>query len=613
MSLLSPLSLLIFVPLGTVIVLLYLLKLKRKERLVSSVLLWQDAVADIQANAPFQKLKKNLLLLLQLLALLSLIIALARPFIRTHSISGNKVVIILDSSASMKSTDVSPSRFEQAKSKVLDIAHRMGSGDSMLIIAAGAKARVVTSFTSDKKNLSSAIKNLKPSDAGCDMRQAMVLALSLVAGKSAHPPRVVVLSDGRVSALRDLPARDVRLDFIKIGSRCNNVAITSIASRKNLSGEQQVFIALKNFAKEARVFNLELSVSGQLIDIREEKLTPGEVKQEILNSIDSLGGRIDAKLDISDDLAVDNVGSVYVSKPKQIDILMISKGNVFLQSALNLDSRIRLVRADAIPADFNSRTYEIVVFDQIAPPDLLPPGGYLLIGCGCKQGPSYNGNSVTRPVIVSSAKNHTVSTFVDFSNLRILKANYLKAKPWATSILEGSNGSLGVAGSEAGRRFVHVSFSLLDSDFPLRVGFPIFMANCIDYLTSPDMSGSGSSVRTGQPVYLDVPPNVTTVDVTDPSGCMKSLKVTQTPVIFDDTDQAGVYRISGKGVKKEIACNLVSMEESNTSPRDILAIGKTSYASSNESVETNRELYGFLILLALGVLTFEWYVYHRRL
>ena len=59
MSLLSPWSLLLILPLGGIIVLLYLLKLKRKEQVVSSVMLWQDAVADIQANAPFQKLKKS--------------------------------------------------------------------------------------------------------------------------------------------------------------------------------------------------------------------------------------------------------------------------------------------------------------------------------------------------------------------------------------------------------------------------------------------------------------------------------------------------------------------------------------------------------------------------
>jgi len=237
MNFLSPLSLLLFLPLAGAVVLLYLLKLKRKEHIVSSVMLWRDAVADIQANAPFQKLKKSLLLLLQLAALLMLAFAIARPFVRAKGISENKIVVVLDSSASMQSTDVSPSRFENAKSRALDVVRKMGPGDTMLVITAGAKTRVVSSFTSDKKALAAAISGLRPVDTGCNMRQAMVLAMSLVAGKSAAPPRIVVLSDGGFGELSDLSARDARLDYLKIGLRCDNVAITGLDSRKTLSGD----------------------------------------------------------------------------------------------------------------------------------------------------------------------------------------------------------------------------------------------------------------------------------------------------------------------------------------------------------------------------------------
>ena len=613
MNFLSPLSLLLFLPLAGAVVLLYLLKLKRKEHIVSSVMLWRDAVADIQANAPFQKLKKSLLLLLQLAALLMLAFAIARPFVRAKGISENKIVVVLDSSASMQSTDVSPSRFENAKSRALDVVRKMGPGDTMLVITAGAKTRVVSSFTSDKKALAAAISGLRPVDTGCNMRQAMVLAMSLVAGKSAAPPRIVVLSDGGFGELSDLSARDARLDYLKIGLRCDNVAITGLDSRKTLSGDQQVFIGLRNFSNRERAFNLEIYLGDQLLDIREESMKPGEARQEILGDPGTASGRVTAKLDLNDDLAADNSGSVYLAGRRAISVLMVSKGNIFLQNALSLDPRTQLTRSDACPADLAKRRIDLVIFDCIEPPSSLPPGGYLLVNTSCSQGPADAGKPVSRPTIIDSDKRHPVSAYVDFTSVRMAEASYLSPRPWAVKLVDGDGGALAVAGSRNGRSFVQLGLSLLESDFPLHVGFPIFVANCLDWLAPSLGAGAASTVRTGQPAYIDVPPGLAEITVTDPGGGKHVLKVTQTPVVCDYTDRAGVYRVRGKGFDREFACNLSSTDESDTKPKDALLIGGRQFASSGKAVRTNREFYGIAIFLALAVLMFEWYAYHRRL
>lgn len=613
MSLLSPWSLLLILPLGGIIVLLYLLKLKRKEQVVSSVMLWQDAVADIQANAPFQKLKKSLLLLLQLLALLAVVGAIARPYIRTQGGQGSRIVVILDSSASMQATDVKPSRFDDVKSKAIGIVGRMGGGDTMLVMTAGSKARVVASFTSDKKSLTEAINRLKPVDTPCNMRQALVLALSLVAGKTRTAPRIVVLSDGGFEALADLSAGNAKLDFMRVGKECGNVAITGLSSRKTLSGEQQVFIGFRNYSKQPKAFNLEIYLNDELVDIREQSLKPGQVRQELLRDVGGLNGRVTAKLDVKDDLAVDNAGSVYLTKPRKISVLMVSTGNIFLQNALNLDPRTSVTKAESLPATFKDSKYDLVVFDGVAPPANLPQGGYLLINTACSQGPAQVGEALSRPSIVDYARNHPVSRYVDFANVQVAEAKRLSPANWATPLVESAGGVLAAAGSRGGRNFVQLSFSLLDSDFPLRVGFPIFVTNCLDWLVPAQTAGAGESIRTGQAMHIDVPANVSQIEVTDPRGNKQAIKVTQTPVIYDNTETTGVYRVTGKGIRKEFACNLTSVQESSTMPKEAFSVGGKKFASTGKPVQTNREFYWPLVLLALGVLAFEWYAYHRRI
>src|SRR5438270_12010941 len=84
---------------------LYFLKLRRREMLVSSTILWKKAVQDLQVNAPFQRLRRNLLLLLQLLILLFLLLALSRPVTHFTPGAGKISVILIDRSASMGARD----------------------------------------------------------------------------------------------------------------------------------------------------------------------------------------------------------------------------------------------------------------------------------------------------------------------------------------------------------------------------------------------------------------------------------------------------------------------------------------------------------------------------
>ncbi len=163
MSFLSPIAAFFALALPVVVV-FYLLKRKRVVRLVPSTLLWQKFLADSQASAPFQKLRNNWLLILQLLLLALVVFALMRPYFTGNATETNLRVVILDGSASMQATDVKPSRFEAAQAEALKWVDSLKDGEQMMVLLAGATTEVKQSPTTDKAALRRALHSCAPTD-----------------------------------------------------------------------------------------------------------------------------------------------------------------------------------------------------------------------------------------------------------------------------------------------------------------------------------------------------------------------------------------------------------------------------------------------------------------
>src|SRR5215813_3251864 len=148
--------------LGAIIIFFYLLKLKRQRRVVASVLLWQRALEEVEANAPFKKLRRSLLLLLQLAALAALVFALARPLIQMRALASGSTVIIIDSTASMSARDEGPrSRLEQARRLARDMVAGLGADDRAAVIESSSRVSVRSGLTADHAALVAAIDEIQ--------------------------------------------------------------------------------------------------------------------------------------------------------------------------------------------------------------------------------------------------------------------------------------------------------------------------------------------------------------------------------------------------------------------------------------------------------------------
>ena len=608
MNLISPQNFL-FAPLIGIIVLLYVLRLKRKERVVSSTLLWQSAVRDLQANAPWQKLRSSLLMWLQILFLVLAVFALARPAIKVLAGGGQTIAIIMDSSASMAATDVAPSRFGFAKSEANRLVNALSSGDEALLISSGAQTRVLAPLTSGKNQLKSAINNTRTSDTNCNLREAIVLASSLL--KSKKNARIYVLSDGAVAPISDLSLKNLDLQFVKIGVRNDNLAITATDVRRGYGSTQaQIFATVRNFSNKEKTIKLELSRDGELVAVRPLTIPANGSQSQLFDDVNFSSGLFSVSFDEKDDLLSDNIAYATLEAPRAIRVLLLSNGNLFLEKALNVDPNVQLTRGSTPSAATGD--YDVVVCDGIAP--IKPNANQLVFNIATDLSPITKSGIAQAPSVADWDRKHPVTRYSSWSDVRFARAQAVQLKGWGKAVLEAERTPLIVAGERGGKRVVWCGFDVRETDLPLRVAFPIFITSSLRWLTAKRGAGEadGQPTRAGETVALQPPANAKEINIKRPDGSTLRLPLQTNPLIFSKTNQVGVYQASaGKEWRQPFGVSLLSKSESDLKPRDALQVGAGKPLQAESRGRANKELWGYLALLGLLLLGIEWWVYHR--
>src|SRR5690242_931830 len=251
------------------LLILYFLKLRRREIVVPSTLLWRKAIQDLQVNAPFQKLRRNLLLLLQMLLLILLLLALSRPITNYKPGAGKTTVLLIDRSASMAAKDCNGhSRLDEAKKRAKDFVSTMDRHASAMVIAFDDRAEAVQQFTEDVNKLKQAIDGIQQTDRLTKLKLAYQLAEAQIAyipeqNRPNQPlPDVWIYSDGRVSDAQDLSIR-ANLNYDMVGTPdAGNIAVVALSAKRSYENptKVQVFARLADYGPKPITAQVQLSV-----------------------------------------------------------------------------------------------------------------------------------------------------------------------------------------------------------------------------------------------------------------------------------------------------------------------------------------------------------------
>src|SRR6476646_8984658 len=291
----SPLALLglLFVP---VVVAMYLLRLRRTDTVVPSTLLWQRRAADVEANAPWQRLRRSLLFLLQLLLVAILAFLAARPFVERPAGLARDLVVIVDTSASMAATDVQRDRLGAAKQAAIEALKDLPSGGKVSVIEAGRTARIVATGTSDLGRVRQAIESIRPTVSRGDLGDALALAQQLAI--QSGDAEVLVATDAALAVPPttkvDAPIRVLRVGDAK-GSR--NQAIVALAVRTAPSAvSRSVFVSVANFDIAYATRRVEVWGDDHLLETRTVPIDAQQRADIIIDDVPADIGAIEVRL-----------------------------------------------------------------------------------------------------------------------------------------------------------------------------------------------------------------------------------------------------------------------------------------------------------------------------
>ncbi len=610
-----------------VIVALYLLKLRRQRLEVPSTLLWMKSIQDLTANAPFQRLRNNLLLWLQLLIAALAVLALARPFLNLDTTRNQTLIVLIDNSASMQATDVEgfDSRLAQARAMALELIDNLGPGDAMLPAVFNSRTQtLVSSATDDRAALRRAVLGIAPTDRPTDIRDAMMLVRSLV--DHVSNPEIAVISDGALGDMTDdllAMARDddgPPVRYLRCGTGGENLGITAFSLSRALEDQRRVelYAEVLNASANTVEIALELLLDGERIDAKTIALEPEQSRGVVFTNVGDIAGAVTLRLHADDDLAVDNVAHGVLGPQRDLRALLVSdRDNPFMTQILTSQAGVDLARVSAVDLDIAdaAERFDLIILDNFCPAT-LPDGNYLIFGATLPiEGFTAAPARLEYPPVVDWHRTSPLTRFANFSLITVADAIDFTPPAHAQTLIETNHGPLVCLIERGARSILYAGFDLYQSDWPWLVSFPIFLTNAVEHFRGRAGTAGQFAVATGDALVIPLRRDTEAITLTAPDADAVALDFAPgTPTCyFTNTDRAGIYTVAddaGRTVRH--AASLLSPAETSILPAAEIGEPGRGLAGETEVIRANTEIWWPLVWAVLAVLCLEWFIYLRR-
>ena len=644
MTFANPLSALIAAAVALpLLLLLYILKLRRHPMRFPSTLLWKQSFEDLQVNVPFQRLRTSLLFFLQLLLIAILIFALSEPLLQVGSSPAPRMILLIDRSASMSaSVGDNQTRFDEAREAASQIIARLGrSSDAsqIMILTFGATAKVVCGFESNRRLLQAALDTIELTDEEADLDAALQLAGAFAArGEDAtdQPPDVILISDGGVSSYNNgegFSLRSGEFRYIQVGltpdDMVNNLGIATFSARRDYEDPAKVLV----FARFVNAGSLtvdaivSLSADDAAPSLKRLRIPPatqdGPGESTVTYTLDlPLGAILLLTHNHADDLPADDEARLIIPPPERLRITLVSGENgsdPFLYDLLEAmdpetideSSLVEYEQQQSEELPVGSE-YDLIIFDRVS--GMRLPGTPSLTVGGVPSGIDVReseGNASMR--ILSWDRQHPVMRFVSLDTIVFREFGAFDLPTGATPIAFGPVGPLIAVIGTRGARHVVMGFSFANSNWPVHVSVTVFMQNVIDYLTLVGSVQSGLVQQPGQTITVRPQSRVPSINIDGPF--QMTLPVSNaTAMTLPILHRTGLYSIDGVLPPHDLlAVSMLSEQESDIRSRNTVSVNATEAGGAKVADTVPLELWPWLVGAGFVLMVLEWLFYCHRL
>lgn len=644
-----------------VLALLYLLKPQRRRIEVPFGGLWQQVLASAEARALGRRWRRPLSFLLMAATALLLAGALGEPLIGLRGCSAVPVarsshtLVIVDNSASMATLDgqrhggrvrldAPPfSRLDEARERVAELVTAALPGERFLLMTAAGRQRTRCGWSSDPTVLQQAIAGLRAGQGGLDLRRAWAVAGDAL--KGLPQARVVLISDGGTPMIAGPQPKGIVTQTIQVGPAPRllqagfaNLAVEQVGIRPAPGDPARglLSVRVRNDRDEATQVRVAVSASaagqgpadfateGAQRDVRTQSI-PARASQWLhFDGQDLDESRFAVHVQPLEgaqwrDLAAyDDWGYAVLAQRRQLRVLLVGQGNLFLEAALLSNPRValrKLAVADYLPAhwsaaDRSRHGVDLIMLDRVsaAAPVGLPclrfdPVGHANTLSGAK--------IVEVPELLLPAGEHPLSRGVSLRDVNVDRVRVLDAPRGSEVLMLARNGGPAAVATTQGTRQIVLGFDLLDTDLGGRYALPILIGNSVDWLAGEE-EPLLAPLDVGRIWAIELPTREVRWRHRRPDGRVSAARVAGDQVI-GSSEQHGIHQwVATDGTTIARSTRLPATER----PGDRQALSgpwqPPAAAEQARNQPAPLEIWLWLLALAALVLLVEWPLYLRR-